>query len=215
MEEATKQIQVIRVGKYKRCSTAKQELILQEESLNKFIARLQEDNKYICYDVVDYADEGISGKTTDRPDLQRLLADIIKGKIDLVIFTKLDRLSRSLQDLLNTASIFKDNNVDFIVTEQNIDTTTPQGELLFQMLGAFAQFERTLIRERMRNGREKAMVAGSKSGKPCHRPKKDLDADGVELKFKKGMSMNQISKMYHVSITPIRRILSERGLIGK
>ena len=65
----------------------------------------------------------------------------------------------------------------------------------------------------MQSGREKAKIAGSRSGKPCHRPKKNVDEDGVELKFKNGMSMNQISKTYKVSITPIRRILFERGLI--
>lgn len=214
LEETTlKQQKIIRIGKYKRCSTAKQELILQEDSLTKFITRLKEDNPTNTYEVVDYSDDGISGTTTDRPALQRLLTDIDKKKLDLVIFTKLDRLSRSLQDLLNTTTIFKNNNVDFMVVEQNIDTSTPQGKLLFQILGAFSEFERTIIRERMQRGRDKAKLNGSRSGKPCHRPKKDIDNDGVELKFKNGMSMNQISKMYNVSITPIRRILFERGLI--
>lgn|SRR3989338_1511506 len=212
-QEQQLQQKSIRIGKYKRCSTLKQELLLQEESLTKFVTRLKEDNPNNLYEVTDYTDEGISGKNTDRPSLQKLLLDITKKKIDLVIFTKLDRLSRSLQDLLNTVNIFKNNSVDFIVVEQSIDTSTAQGKLMFQILGAFSEFERTIIRERMVAGREKAKITGSRSGKPCNRPKSNVDADGIQLKYQNGMSMNAIAKTYNVSITPIRRILFERGLI--
>ncbi len=133
-----------------------------------------------------------------------------KKKIDILIFTKLDRLARSLQDLLNIASKLESKGVKFIVVEQNLDTSTSQGKLLFHILGAFAEFERTIIRERMESGRKKAEIIGTKSGKPCHRPKIEIDTDGVRYKYKQGMSMNQISKFYNVSITPIRRILKEK-----
>ena len=196
-----------------RCSTETQELILQEESTNKFVSRLKEDNPTIEYITTQYKDKGISGKNTDRPSLQKLLDDVRKKNINCVIITKLDRLGRSLQNLLEIATEFKNNNVDFIVIEQHLDTSTAQGKLLFHILGAFAEFEREMIRERMQGGRKKAELSGSKSGKPCHRPKSSLDEDGVVKKFENGMSMNQISKTYEVSITPIRRILISRGLI--
>lgn len=203
---------IVRVAKYRRCSTMKQELILQEESLNKFLARYKEDHKEIELIINNYLDEGVSGKNLERPAFTRLLDDVGKKKIDLVIFTKLDRLSRSLQDLLNTVTIFQNNGVNFIVVEQSIDTSTSQGRLLFHILGAFAEFERSIIRERMEAGRKKAELSGSRSGKPCNRPKSKIDEDGVEFKFKNHVSMNQIAKQYNVSITPIRRILQERGL---
>ncbi len=76
-------------------------------------------------------------------------------------------------------------------------------------MGAFAEFERNITRERMEAGRRKADIVGSKSGKPCHRPKVDIDADGVKFKYAQGMSMTSIAKQYDVSITPIRRILNE------
>jgi DNA invertase Pin-like site-specific DNA recombinase len=212
MQEQTAEKKIIRVGKYKRCSTDKQELTLQEESLNKLLLRLKEDNPNNDYVSIDYSDEGISGKTTNRPSLKKLVDDVVKHKIDLIIFTKLDRLSRSLQDLLMTTTTFKNNNVNFIVAEQNIDTSTITGNLLFQILGAFAEFERNIINERMKAGRLKASLSGTKSGKPMHRPNSKIDADGVIMKFKNGMSMNAISKAYNVSITPIRRILIEGGL---
>jgi DNA invertase Pin-like site-specific DNA recombinase len=201
----------IRVGKYKRCSSASQdkEMILQEESLQTCLKRLREDNPDKEYVVFDFDDYAISGKTTERKALIRMMEKINNNKIDLIIFTKLDRLARSLQDLLNITSQLENKNVKFIVVEQNIDTTTYQGRLLFQIIGAFSEFERNIIRERMDTGRKRAELVGTKSGKPCHRPKLKIDEDGVRFKYQKGMSMQSIAKEYGISITPIRRVLSK------
>lgn len=199
----------ITIGKYKRCSTDNQELVLQEEVLDKAIKRLQEDNPNIEYIILDYSDYAQSGKSIERPRFKDLMVDVEKKKLDLIIFTKLDRLARSLQDLLNITSKLNEKGVKFIVVEQNIDTSTYQGKLLFQILGAFAEFERNIIRERMESGRRKAELSGiTKSGKPCHRPKKDIDKDGVIFKYNNGMSMHSIARFYKCSITPIRRIIN-------
>lgn len=199
------------LAKYKRCSTANQdqEMLLQDEALNLHIKRMREDNPGTEYIVLEFNDASISGKTTERNAFLKMMEKVNQGKIDIVIFTKLDRLARSLQDLLNITSQFENKNVKFVVVEQNIDTTTYQGRLLFQVIGAFSEFERNIIRERMEAGRKRAEVAGTKSGKPCHRPKVDIDDDGVRYKYKKGMSMHSIAKQYKVSITPIRRILQK------
>jgi len=200
----------ITLAKYKRCSTDNQELTLQNDILEKQVNRLKEDNPTIEYEVLDFEDKGLSGKTTERPEFQKMMLLVDKGKINLIIFTKLDRLARSLQDLLNITSRLQDKGVKFIVVEQSIDTSNANGRLLFQILGAFAEFERTIIRERMESGRRKAEITGTKSGKPCHRPKKDIDKDGVRYKYKQGMSMHSIAKFYGCSITPVRRILKEQ-----
>jgi DNA invertase Pin-like site-specific DNA recombinase len=197
----------ITLSKYKRCSTDNQELTLQDEILEKHIKRLREDNPLITYEILNFEDKGISGKTTDRPDFIKMMELVDKGKIQLILFTKLDRLARSLQDLLNITSKLEAKGVKFIVVEQNIDTSNAQGRLLFQIIGAFAEFERAIIRERMESGRKKAEITGTKSGKPCHRPNVKIDEDGVKFKFNQGMSMHSIAKQYGVSITPIRRIL--------
>jgi len=200
----------ITIAKYKRCSTDNQELELQEEVLNKHIQRMKEDNPEIEYEIFEFEDFAQSGKDTKRPAFNSMMEKINKKNIDIVIFTKLDRLARSLQDLLNITSDFEKKGVKFIVVEQNLDTTTYQGKLLFHIIGAFTEFERNLIRERMESGRKKAEITGTKSGKPCHRPKVKIDEDGVRYKYKQGMSMTQIAKQYDVSITPIRRILNEQ-----
>jgi len=204
---------IIVVGTYKRCSTDHQELILQQESINRELKRLQEDNPDTEYIIKTYEDKGLSGKDVNRPGLQNLLRDVESNKVNLVIFTKLDRLARSLQDLLNTTTTFNNHGVDFVVVEQKINTSTPTGKLLFHIIGAFSEFERTLINERTQAGRERAKISGSKSGKPCNRPKLDLDADGVQKKYELGMSQRQIARFYNVSFTPVRRILKERNLI--
>jgi len=201
----------ITLAKYKRCSTDKQELELQDEVLEKCISRLKEDNPNTEYEILDFKDFALSGKSIDRPEFKKMMELCEKRKIDLIIFTKLDRLARSLQDLLNTASQLESKGIKFIVVEQNLDTSTSQGKLLFHILGAFAEFERTIIRERMVAGREKAEITGTKSGKPCHRPKVKLDEDGVKFKYKEGWSMHSIAKNYGVSITPIRRILMKEN----
>jgi len=197
------------LAKYKRCSTDNQELKLQDEVLEKHIARMIEDNPDKDYEVLDFEDFAMSGKTIERLEFQKMMVLCEKKKIDMILFTKLDRLARSLQDLLNTASRLESNGIKFVVVEQNLDTSTSQGKLLFHILGAFAEFERTIIRERMEAGRRRAEIVGTKSGKPCHRPKIDIDEDGVKYKYKQGRSMHSIAKEYKVSITPIRRILQK------
>ncbi len=202
------------IATYIRCSTEKQEITIQKDLIKNYINYLKKQNKKNNYIITNYTDEGFSGSKLDRPSFTRMINDVENNKIDIVIVTKLDRLSRSLQDLLNTVKKFENYSCDFIVIQDNINTSNAQGRLFFHIIGAFAEFEREVIKERMSAGRKKAEVSGTKSGKPCHRPKLNIDVDGVVKKFEDKMSMKQIAKNYNVSITPIRRILKERGLIN-
>ena len=200
----------ITIAKYTRCSTDNQDLTLQKETLDKFIERLMEDNPNNTYEVLEFNDFNVSGKSTkDRKELNKMLDLVEKKKINVVIFVRLDRLARSLQDLLQITSKFEANNVKFTATEQNIDTSTYQGRLLFQLMGAFAEFDRNVTRERMEEGRKRAELVGTKSGKPCHRPKISIDRDAVIYKYQNGWSKHSIAKHYNVSITPITRIVNE------
>ena len=101
-----------------------------------------------------YRDAGISGaKGRDqRPDLDALLKDASRRKFDVVMAWAIDRLGRSLVDLLGTIQHLEAVGVDLYLDQQSIDTTTPAGKLLFQMTGAFAEFERSMIRQRVRAG---------------------------------------------------------------
>jgi DNA invertase Pin-like site-specific DNA recombinase len=96
-----------------------------------------------------YKDEGISAKDTDRPDLQRLLADVRAGRVRAVLVTKLDRISRSLVDLLDLMRLFEQHGVKFVSLRDNIDTSGPVGRFMLHILGAIAELERGITAERV------------------------------------------------------------------
>lgn len=145
---------------YVRVSTDKQETFLQEEEISIFLKFKDITEHHI------YRDEGYSGKNTDRPGLKQLLFDVKQGKVKTLIVWKLDRLARSLPDLLTTLKTLKDNNTTFISIKENMDLTTPQGILTMQVLGAVAEFERSMIHERIKSGVAKARARGVKFGRP-------------------------------------------------
>jgi DNA invertase Pin-like site-specific DNA recombinase len=118
--------------------------------------------------VTVYRDEGISGaKGRDkRPGLDQMLKDASKRKFDVVMAWAVDRLGRSLIDLLGTIAHLEATGVDLYLDQQNIDTTTPAGKLLFQITGAFAEFERAMIKTRVHAGIAHAKAAGKRFGRP-------------------------------------------------
>jgi len=113
-----------------------------------------------------YKDEGVSGSKTSRPQLDLMLQDMRAGFFDAVIVWKLDRLGRSTQHLLQLLEEFSNNNVRLIVTEMNLDTGTPQGKFFFTIIGAVAELEREMIRERILLGLERRRKQGHKLGRP-------------------------------------------------
>jgi DNA invertase Pin-like site-specific DNA recombinase len=123
--------------------------------------------------VAEYADAGISGAKGrgERPAFDRLHKEIIRGKFDVVAAWSVDRLGRSLQDLVGFLGELHGAGVDLYLDRQGVDTSTPAGKALFQMLGVFAEFERSLIVERVRAGVARAQRDGTRSGKAFGRPK--------------------------------------------
>ena len=118
--------------------------------------------------VAEYTDEGISGaKGRDkRPALDAMMKDAARGKFDMVAVTALDRLGRSLQHLVGMVAELDALRVGLFVQNMALDTSTPVGRLMFNMVGAFAEFERGLIRERTLLGLERARRRGSRLGRP-------------------------------------------------
>jgi len=96
-----------------------------------------------------FKDKGYSGKNTDRPEFQRLLDEIRKGKVRRVIVYKLDRISRSLSDFVNILQEFKEHKVEFVSSQESFDTSSPYGEMIVKLLMVFAEFERTSIINRV------------------------------------------------------------------
>jgi DNA invertase Pin-like site-specific DNA recombinase len=135
-----------RAAIYVRVSTDKQTVENQVRELRQIAKRRG-------WQVVEeYHDAGISGSKgrDQRPDLDQMLKDAQRRKFDIVMAWSIDRIGRSLIDLLNTIETLKACGVDLYLDQQAIDTTTPAGTLLFQITGAFAEFERSMIRQRLR-----------------------------------------------------------------
>ena len=118
--------------------------------------------------VEEYHDAGISGAKgrKDRPGLDKMLRDVQRRRFDVVMAWAIDRLGRSLIDLLGTIQTLEACGVDLYLDQQAIDTTTPAGKLMFQITGAFAEFERSMIRQRVNAGLKRAVDAGKQLGRP-------------------------------------------------
>src|SRR5215469_10011297 len=115
-----------------------------------------------------YSDNGVSGAKGrhQRPGLDAMLKDVSRGRFDVVLAWALDRLGRSLIDLLDTLGELDAASVALVLHQQAIDTTTPAGRMFFQVTGAFAEFERGMIRSRVMAGLERAKSRGVRLGRP-------------------------------------------------
>src|ERR1035441_2951670 len=154
-----------KVALYLRVSTSSQTTDNQRHELER-VAALR------GWKIVEtFQDEGISGAKgrSDRPALDRMLKDAVRGKFDLIAVWSIDRLGRSLQHLIETVNQLQAVGVDLYMHQQAIDTTTPAGKLAFSIFGAFSEFERSLIRERGKVGLERAKRNGTKPGRPTDR----------------------------------------------
>lgn len=159
---------------YPRVSTVDkgQDLNVQIEPLREWVARLG-------YEPMVFAEEGVSGAKTSRPVLDQLMKAVRRREVQAVAVWKLDRLGRSLEHLLQLLSEFEANGVRLLVHDMAIDTATPQGKLFFSMVGAFAEFERGMIAERVKDGLAYAQAHGTKSGRPIGRPPLDISVNKV------------------------------------
>src|ERR1700722_4109284 len=114
----------------------------------------------------DYIDEGVSGSKDSRPELNRLMADARRRKFDIVLVWKLDRFGRSLRHLVNALAEFESLNIAFVSLSDNLDLSTASGRLMFNIIGSMAEFERELIRERVKAGMKNAKAKGARIGRP-------------------------------------------------
>ena len=190
-----------RVGIYLRVSTDSQTTENQRRELEAVAGRSG-------WDVVAlYEDAGISGaKGRDkRPGFDRLLKDATNRKVNLVAAWSVDRLGRSLQDLIGFLTELRALNCDLYLHQQALDTSTPSGRAMFQMLGVFAEFERGMIRERVNADLARARAKGVKLGR--HRVKPSVEARIRELKAE-GMGILKIGRTVGVGTSVVQRVLT-------
>jgi DNA invertase Pin-like site-specific DNA recombinase len=154
----------------------------------------------------EYTDSGVSGGTAARGALDRMLAGCRAGGIDVVAVWKLDRLGRSLAHLLGLLEELRTLGVGFVsLRDPGIDTTTAAARLMLSVVGAFAEFERSLIAERVRAGVARAKVAG----KHCGRPRRAFDDRAARDLLAQGVAERQVALMVHVPRSTLRRKLAE------
>lgn len=136
-----------------------------------------------------YVDNGVSGTRERRPELDRLLEDGHRRKFDVVLVWKLDRFARSLRHLVNALAEFEARGIAFVSLRDNLDLSTPAGRLMFQVIGAMGEFERSLIQERVRAGLRNAV----RKGKTLGRPRRHVDTHQVATLRAQGLAWRAIA----------------------
>ena len=188
----------MRVAIYARCSTQDQTVDLQLDALRDYASARG-------FEITDeYVDEGVSGARAKRPALDRLRADAHRRRFDAVLVWKLDRLGRSLSHLIRAVDQLGSAGVDLIsLGDPGLDTTAPSGRLMFHVMGAIAEFERDLIRERTRAG----MAAARRRGKRLGRPRVKVPlADAVRM-IGEGHSLSAAARELGVARATLQRAL--------
>jgi DNA invertase Pin-like site-specific DNA recombinase len=155
-----------------------------------------------------YDDNGISGaKGRDkRPGLDTLLRDATRAKFDVVMAWALDRLGRSLADLIATLQTLEGASVDLFLHQQAIDTTTPAGRMFFHVCGAFAEFERELIRSRVNAGLDRARARGVQLGRPKVKGKVE---QAIRERLVAGEGMLKVARGLGVGTSTVQRVKAE------
>src|ERR1700745_4071196 len=154
----------------------------------------------------EYVDSGVSGTKESRPELNRLMADAHRRRFDAVLCWKVDRFGRSLNHLVNALADPDSYGIAFVSLRDNLDLSTPSGRLMFQIIGAMAEFERSLIQERVRAGLRNAKLKGKTLG----RPPLTLDRDRIARLRASGASIREISAQLEVSTATVHKAVQQR-----
>lgn len=154
-----------------------------------------------------YVDVGISGSKDSRPELNRLMADAKRRHFDAVVVHRFDRFARSVSHLLRALEEFKALGIEFVSLSEQMDTSTPTGKMVFTVLGAVAELERSLIAERVRAGLRNARAKGRKLG----RPRKALDYARISVLRHSGASWGAIGRELGLPEATVRRSFQGHG----
>jgi DNA invertase Pin-like site-specific DNA recombinase len=161
------------------------------------------------WSVVRVYSDRMSGSKSDRPGLNALMRDARRGAFDVVVVWRFDRFARSIEQLVLALAEFRSLGVDFISSQEALDTSTPMGKAMFTIIGAIAELERNVIRERVVAGIEHARVHGTKSGSAIGRPRAVFDrARVIELRDA-GQSWRQIAATLSVSTRTVIRVYKQ------
>jgi DNA invertase Pin-like site-specific DNA recombinase len=158
--------------------------------------------------VDEYRDEGISGAKDRRPQLDRMMQDARKRRFDAVLVARFDRFARSTKHLVLALEEFSSLGVDFISLNESIDTSSPMGRMVFTVIAAVAELERSIIRERVVMGLDRAKRQGKRLG----RPRICVSESKIQQLSADGLSLRQIAERVGVSHTKVARLLRSAEL---
>lgn len=195
-----------RVAIYARVSTINhgQDVSMQTRELHQFaVARGWQITG-------EYIDAGVSGAKDSRPELNRLMADAHKRRFDVVCVWRFDRFARSVSHLLRALETFKALGIDFVSYSEQMDTSTPAGKMVFTVLGAVAELERSLIVERVRAGLRNARAKGKRLG----RPRVSVDAVRISRLRAQGRTVREIAAELGYSRGLVHKTLAKSRLLG-
>ena len=187
-----------RVGLYVRVSTTGQNTKAQQAELRAYA----ESRGWTVTRV--YTDQ-ISGAVHNRPALQELMSDCKRRKVDIVLVWKFDRFARSLRHLVTALEDFRRLRIDFVSATEGVDTTSPSGELVFQIFGAIAQFERALISERVKAGIAEARRNGRQLGRPAIKRLSDAEIAKIRAARLKGVTLRKLATQYGASLWAVHQ----------
>ncbi len=186
----------MRTALYCRVSTS-------EQTTDNQVLDLQKVAQKMNGTVTETFTDVISGAKSKRPGLDALMKAVSRNEVDVVMCWDVSRLGRSLQHLLSLLSELHAKNVDLYLHVQGIDTTTPSGKAMFGMMGVFAEFERSLIQERVKAGLQRAKTQGKRLGRP---PVPPIQIEKIKRLRTEGLSYRKIAKRMDLSVCTIHRL---------
>ncbi len=203
----------IRAALYLRVSTSEQTVE------NQLIALTDEATRRGWQVVGTYEDAGISGAKSrgGRPGLDKMLTEAVQGRFDVLMIWHIDRLGRSLRDLLDTLQELQTAHVELYVQQQGIDTRTPGGRMIYQVLGVFAEFERSMIQARVHAGLDRRRREGKSLGRPkvgrekdptVRKARKDQRDTAIQL-IERGDSLNSVMRATGLGSSAVQRLAKD------
>lgn len=185
-----------RAAIYARVSTSDQSADMQ-------LAELREHARRRGWTIAgEYVDSGVSGAKSSRPQLDMMMADARRRRFDLVICWRFDRFARSTGHLLAALEEFHGLGVDFVSLHESIDTSTPLGRMVFTVVAAVAELERSIIVERVRAGIARARAKGKRLGRP---PGSGIDAGQVQRLLAEGLSTRAVAAKLGIGVGSVCR----------
>lgn len=186
----------MRAALYARVSTGRQDDEMQLAEMREFCERRKWKPEI-------FGDHGFSGSKLNRPDLDRMMAACRRRKFDVVVVYRFDRFARSTKQLVDALDEFNRLGIQFVSLHESVDTTSPHGKLLFHIFAAIAEFERELIRERVRSGLAHARARGRIGGRPRSNP----DIEKIRELRARRVPWREVARLVGVSEATARRAL--------